>query len=91
MHGEGQIEVASDGKFVEKGVIRAAVKLLLEAPLRELRTSFKDNTRLVILVDALDEGLSVAQANILFEGSDEVTKSSNGSHEVAKSSKGFIR
>jgi hypothetical protein len=59
------VEAVSDGKFVNGGGIREAVEVLFEAPLRELRAT--DQTPVVILVDALDEGLSVAHEILLSE------------------------
>ena len=62
---ELKVEDVTDGALDSAGGVGAAVERLIVSPLKELRETHGVKTPVIILVDALDEGLSMAQGQEL--------------------------
>ena len=62
---ELRVEDVTDGALDNAGGVGAAVEKLIVSPLKELRGTHGVKTPVIILVDALDEGLSMAQGQEL--------------------------
>ena len=60
-----KVEDVTDGALDRAGGVRAAVEMLIVSPLKELRETHGVKAPVIFLVDALDEGLSVAQGEEL--------------------------
>ena len=62
-----KVEDVADGALDKAGGVRAAVEQLIVSPLKELRETHGVKAPVIFLVDALDEGLSVAQGEELVD------------------------
>ena len=62
-----KVEDVADGALDKAGGVRAAVEKLIVSPLKELRETHGVKAPVIFLVDALDEGLSVAQGEELVD------------------------